>query len=57
MAKEKEYTLTVTIQVKVKSKLSLQDTIDEFGNECSYELPSTENVEVVDTEWLDTEEA
>ena len=56
MAKEKEYSFTVTIQVKVKSKLSLQDAKEEFGNECGYELPSTENVQVVETEWLDTEQ-
>lgn len=54
--KTKEYMFTVTMQVKVKSKLSLEDAMDEFGNECSYELPSTENVEVVETEWIDTEQ-
>lgn len=49
-----EETLYITIAVKIKSKLSLEDTIDELGSECSYDFPSTENVEVVSQEWLDT---
>lgn len=49
-----EQTIYITVAVKVKSNLSLEDTIDEFGSECSYDFPSTENVEVVSTEWLDT---
>lgn len=49
-----EQTLYITIAVKVKSNLSLEDAIDELGSECAYEIPSTDNVEVVKTEWLDT---
>lgn len=49
-----EETLYITIAVKVKSKLSLEETIDELGSECAYEIPSTDNVTVVSTEWLDT---
>ena len=49
-----EETLYITIAVKVKSKLNLEDTIDELGSECAYEIPSTNNVTVVSTEWLDT---
>jgi hypothetical protein len=52
---ENEYTLTVTISVKVKTNLSIEDAIDEFGSECNYDFPSTENVEVVSSQWLDTE--
>lgn len=49
-----EETLYITIAVKVKSKLSLEEAIDELGSECAYEIPSTDNVTVVSTEWLDT---
>lgn len=49
-----EQTLYVIIAIKVKSNMSLENTIDEFGGECNYNFPSTENVEVVNTEWIDT---
>lgn len=50
-----ENTLMVTIKVVVKSDLSFEDMIDEIGSECAYEFPSTDNVKVISTEWLDTE--
>lgn len=49
-----ETTLYITIKVKVKSDLPVDELIDELGSECSYDFPSTENVEVVSQEWLDT---
>jgi len=51
-----EYTFKVTISVKVKTDLPMEAAIDEFGGDCEYELPSTDNVKVVSTEWLDTEQ-
>jgi hypothetical protein len=50
-----EYNFTVTFSVMVKTDLPMQEAIDEFGSNCDYELPSTDNVKVVSTEWLDTE--
>jgi len=50
-----EFTFTVTFSVKVKTDLSIENAIDEFGSNCNYELPSTDNVKVISTEWLDTE--
>ena len=49
-----ETTLYITIKVKVKYDLPVDELIDELGSECSYDFPSTENVEVVSQEWLDT---
>lgn len=46
--------LYVTICVSVESDLSLEELIDEFGSECEYDFPSTENVKVLNQEWLDT---
>lgn len=49
-----ETTLYITIAVKVKSDLPIEEVIDEFGSECSYDFSSTNNVKVVNQEWLDT---
>lgn len=49
-----DQTLYITIAVRVKSKLPLEEAIDELGSECAYEIPSTDNVKVTSTEWLDT---
>lgn len=49
-----DQTLYITIKVQVKSDLDKQEIIDELSSECYYDFPSTENVEVVNTEWLDT---
>jgi len=50
-----EHTLKITIMVKVTTDLSFEDAVDEIGSECEYDFPSTDNVKVVSTEWLDTE--
>lgn len=50
MNKKKEYTITIVISIKVKSKLKYQDMINEFGQECDYNIPSTNNVKVINTE-------
>lgn len=51
-----KHTLAITVYVTVESSLeSLEDLIDEFGSECSYEFPSTDNVKVIGCQWIDTE--
>jgi hypothetical protein len=49
---KKKYIFAVTILVNVETKLELREAIDEFSCECPYDLPSTENVQVVNTEWV-----
>lgn len=50
-----KHTLEVTTYVTVETDLGYQEMIDEFGSECSYEFPSTDNVKVTKLEWIDTE--
>lgn len=47
-------TLYIVVKVEIKSDLPLEAAIDELNSECAYEIPSTDNVRVVGTEWLDT---
>lgn len=56
MAKKKQVTVYAVIKVKleVNEDASIEDTIDEFSWESSYEFPSTKNIKVINTEWLDT---
>ena len=51
----KTYNLTVTVSIKVKSNLSIEDVIDQFGNETDYNFESTDEVKVIDTEILEVE--
>lgn len=54
--KKSKFKLLVTIAVEVESDFTaLADVVDEFGSDCDYSLPSTDNVKVLNTEWLDTE--
>lgn len=50
----KETILYITVKVKVKSDLPLQELIDELGSESFYNIDSTDHIEVLETEWLDT---
>jgi hypothetical protein len=50
----KHYKIKVLIEVEVSSEYNnIEDVIDEFGAETDYSLPSTENVEVRNTEILE----
>lgn len=52
----KKHLLTLSIRVEVESKLnSLSKTIQEFEQETTYSIGSTENVAVLETEILRTE--
>ncbi len=44
----------VTIKVEVSTKLSPAAAIEEFTENCEYFLQSTDNVEVIETEWEET---
>lgn len=52
----KNHLLTLTVRVEVVSKLtSLSDTIQEFEQETQHSFSDTDNVQVVATEILQTE--
>jgi hypothetical protein len=52
----KKHLLTLSIRVEVESKLnSLSQTIQEFEQETTFSIGSTENVVVLETEILRTE--
>ena len=48
-----KHRLTITIDVWVESNLDIEELINEFSQESQYEINSTENIEVVHTEWMD----
>lgn len=50
----KTHTLYVTIKVRVESELEIESVIDELSQDSYYDFGSTENVSVVETEWIDT---
>lgn len=49
----KTHYITVTVQIKVQSNLSIEDIIDQFGNDTDYNFTDTEDVEVMETEILE----
>jgi hypothetical protein len=51
MAKRKFWAL---IEIEIDSDLSDDEAVRELSTECAYEIPSTKNVRVVGTEWLET---
>jgi hypothetical protein len=51
MAKRKFWAL---IEIEIDSDLSDDEAVRELSKECAYEIPSTKNVRVVGTEWLET---
>jgi hypothetical protein len=51
MAKRKFWAI---IEIEVDSNLSDDEAVRELSKECAYEIPSTKNVRVVGTEWLET---
>ena len=56
MAKKKIHlTLIFHATLEVDEKMDTQIAIDEFSSECSYDFPSTDNVEVTDTSWEETD--
>lgn len=50
-----EHTFKVTILVKVKTDLDVDEALEELTSDCYYDFPSTDNVEVVNTRWEETE--
>ena len=56
LAKQHEYKLYVTIAVKVWSHIdNVGDLIDSFQSNSNYGIESTEDVTVLDTEWVRTD--
>jgi hypothetical protein len=51
----KEYVFHVNVKVKVQTELSPEEAKEEFEQESMYNFDSTENVTVLDTEFLETE--
>jgi len=54
MEKMNDYIFYVTVKVKVSSNLELEKAIDEFQSESFYNFDSTDNVTVLNTEYLET---
>lgn len=53
-SEKKTYTLYATIKIEIETDLHITDAIDEFGNDCWYDFPDTDNCKVIKTEWVDT---
>lgn len=49
-----ETTLYVKVKIKVESDLPIDEIINEFSYNSFYNFESTENVEVLETEFLET---
>lgn len=49
-----ETTIYAIIKIKIQSDLSVADAIEELEQNSEYEIPSTANVQVIDTEWTTT---
>lgn len=47
-------TLFITIKVQVESDLNIESLVDEFETETDYTFNSTENVKVLNTEYIST---
>lgn len=50
-----KHIVKVIINIEFESELPFDEAMDELASECSYDFPSTDNVRVTGTEWLDTE--
>lgn len=49
------YILYAVVRVKVESDLEdVESVIDEFEQNANYEFENTPNVEVTETEWIET---
>jgi len=49
-----ETTIYAIIKIKIQSALSVADAIEELEQNSEYEIFSTANVLVIDTEWMTT---
>ncbi len=47
--------ITILAEVSSERYDDIETIIDELGSESNYDIPSTDNVKVHKTEWLDTE--
>lgn len=58
MAEQKTHKIKITIYAEVTSDEydSIDSIIEELSSESEYQIPSTDCVNVVDTEWVDCEE-
>lgn len=45
--------VTVSVEIECDEDMKYQELIDEFSQETHYEFGSTENVKVINTEFLD----
>lgn len=50
-----KHTIYVCIKVDIETDLDYEDAVDQLGNEADYNIGSTDDVKVTDTEWLATE--
>lgn len=50
-----EYIIIAKIKIHVRTKMDKEDTLEEFSSETSYNFDSTDNIEVTDTEYFDSE--
>lgn len=55
MSDKKRLRLIVHAMVEVESELSPHQAMEEFQNNCMYTFEDTENVQVIQTEWRETE--
>ena len=42
------------VKVRVKKEMSTQEIVDEFEQNCDYNISGTENLVVINTEYLET---
>ena len=48
------FTMYATIKIEVSTDLSPAEAVEEFTSDCDYFIKSTDNIKVVNTEWLET---
>lgn len=49
----KRFTLIITIRVEVESDLPINEVIDQFSSETDYNFTDTDDVKVIETEFID----
>ena len=48
-----KHTIYIKVKVEIETDLPIEQALDEFGSESLYNFDSTENVAILNTEWLD----
>ena len=49
-----KHTLYIKVKVEIETELDIEQALDELNSESLYNFDSTENITVLNTEWLDS---